>query len=765
MTNDFVSHNSAAEADVSAEAAGQDGAILARILWPALGFPAVITPQLATATSSPLSDSNASRCICVLLLSNRKFLGKEDVAPYLRYVPWAERGRRHLPDGQTGAFDVFDIAVRNDAGQPSLVLPKSKDRHGEMIVFGGDKNGAGSIIVTLANHVRDFYREHGLKYLHEIRISEAFSKTLPEGQYHLFWNNRSTVENAPSDELQLLLREHARPLREKLPGELQAHQDYWMAEYEYEFGLLHAPYKSALGMRKPRNEILHPVFIQKQSPREITISHLTDMHVHVRVDVYEERLKKRTFPSQDNKRSIEVSFDNWNKAFQRIYADARQKSQILLLTGDLIDYGRGYLGLPNQEQMGQDDAYHVDRNWFLFYYFLASGENYQRPVYTILGNHDWRLNPYPPFAPGAPSPKNFINNYGDYSNDTLKSIIRQAHGPGHERKLSYYGETEDEFTKLMLANGGLLKGLRALVTNGGSIDIPHTPAETRVESVAWYLFTINPFLDYAFSLPGGYQILMLDWGEDENVLFPIIYHGQEWPYMLWQLEKAADPGPKTANSLTALQKKLISAFLEQRSPAKIIGIHAPPIGPYSSWSDHDLYQGKKTYKNPRAADGPVHYATKRDDGSEVPLNGHPFFALSRPNEKGSTADYGSLGPNRDWFIQEIGKPASSVRLVLSGHIHRSNLLVVHTPGNAHSPGSVANLPQVKAVVPQAVRSAKPPAVAVTPEGRNGPLYVNTTSAGPRGNSYPREGQDAKVDPGYALINLTATGVINWVKFL
>ena len=40
---------------------------------------------------------------------------------------------------------------------------------------------------------------------------------------------------------------------------------------------------------------------------------------------------------------------------------------------------------------------------------------------------------------------------------------------------------------------------------------------TTVDSVLWYLLLINPFLDYAFPHPGGQQVLMLDWAEDEEL--------------------------------------------------------------------------------------------------------------------------------------------------------------------------------------------------------------------------------------------------------
>src|SRR5262245_24433972 len=77
--------------------------VRARILWPALGFPAVIAPRTPPSTS-PFVEGDATRCICVLLVSNRKALSKAEAARYLRYVPWSRRGRRHIPAGQPGSF-------------------------------------------------------------------------------------------------------------------------------------------------------------------------------------------------------------------------------------------------------------------------------------------------------------------------------------------------------------------------------------------------------------------------------------------------------------------------------------------------------------------------------------------------------------------------------------------------------------------------------------------------------------------------------------
>ena len=259
---------------------------------------------------------------------------------------------------------------------------------------------------------------------------------------------------------------------------------------------------------------------------------------------------------------------------------------------------------------------------------LASGNAYRVPVYTILGNHDWRINPYPPFTKvGAPGPRLFIHDHAKHSVADQRKILETAHGPGHEIMFSYDKKVENRFVEALKTVGTVMKTLGSLITQTRTMDVEGFPAETTVESVAWYLFVINPFFDYDVHLPSRHQLLMLDWAKDEDVLFPIIAKGQEWPYMLWQLGSAAHPGPKARRCLTSVQQHMVREFIGAPGSSKIIGVHAAPIGPYPDWSEHDMYRGRKTFDRPADARGPTNYATKRPDGTIEKWNGHPIFAI------------------------------------------------------------------------------------------------------------------------------------------
>ena len=44
------------------------------------------------------------------------------------------------------------------------------------------------------------------------------------------------------------------------------------------------------------------------------------------------------------------SYNNWNRSFVRVYDDAKRDSDVVLLTGDLIDYGRGHWGVQARDR-------------------------------------------------------------------------------------------------------------------------------------------------------------------------------------------------------------------------------------------------------------------------------------------------------------------------------------------------------------------------------------------------------------------------------
>ena len=794
------------------ESPPQTPRISARILWPALGFPAIIN---SVQNQSRDSQGDATSCICVLLLCNSENLSPDQAAEFLRYVPWEKRGRRNIrydKDGK-GRFSKHDLKVLK-----VTLLKEHKNKLGQLVSFGANEKGENGITASLSKRVTDFYRskEPGekispfeirvertkeLKFLYEIRVSELATTKLDRGLYHFFWNNESTNEAVPSDEMTLLLQQFARK-RLELPAPLgniywRQYKVHLLNEYKYEYGSMHKPY-NATGQSLMMTEILHPVFIQTNSSPILRIGQLTDTHVDVRADVYDSNIIKSTDPIAHGIFKVV----NFNRNFEKTYNKAKEQCDLLLLTGDLIDYGRGYWGLDSpggnlteeklRNGLSEDTLYHPDRNWFLFYYLLASGTSYYRPVYTILGNHDYRLNPYPPFAIGAPSPGDVIYGIAEEhkvspeEKKIREKVLRIAHGRGHEPVASYNDRQESKSREIIRAFKykeylPLLrrfwkifdKNVLKLLVGGQTLDVKGLPSETSLESVTWYLLCINPFLDYQFSVPSGHKILMLDWAEDENLAFPDYSGGFRKKGFL---NFSYDEGPKARNCMTDVQVALVKKFTEMAGTAKIIGIHAPPIAPWFDWYDSELKDGWKKY-DPKGR-GCMLY-TKEFEGATV--KGHPLFAIkptkgfSDPIEGsaiyGMEANYGSFEKHRAWFISQVANQKYNIRLVLSGHNHRACLVVTYLAGKSLGQ-VVAGEMLIKSVSTNMTLGVRRPAGALLnvqgSSGKSelvpGPLYVNGTSVGPLGHSYLNKGEELHMPPAFTYIELANDGTINIVLF-
>ena len=249
----------------------------ARILWPALGFPAVIAPG---STGPALS----TRTICLLLVSAHKRLTKAHVAKFLRLVPWADRHKRFVPPEPPQAFaeEHLDVrlgglptgdgafAQRPGSNGPTVIPPK-KGELTQVIQFAADDEGNDGVIVGLSRFVIRFYMKHGLKYLYEVRVAEQAVAGLASAQmpYHLFWVNEHEQddEEKRSAEMEMLL-EYARESRfghDGVPSlENEASKDRptlerrYLLEYEYDF---HKAWDA-----DHRTEVLHPVVIQPRRP-------------------------------------------------------------------------------------------------------------------------------------------------------------------------------------------------------------------------------------------------------------------------------------------------------------------------------------------------------------------------------------------------------------------------------------------------------------------------------------------------------------------
>jgi predicted MPP superfamily phosphohydrolase len=593
-----------------------------------------------------------------------------------------------------------------------------------------------------------------------VRISQEASAAVGAGLHHLFWINPdpSHDETYRSAEMHFLLEEYARPTWESNPRKpklewlVGKQREYWSGRYdailnEYEFGFRQAPSAAT------RTEVLHPVFIHEAKP-SLKIGHLTDLHIDTRWDAYESNLKSQ-------RKAAAGKYYNWNRACEKLYRQAKQRCDVLLLTGDLIDYGRTYNEIG---PLGEKGSYWRDRNWFYFYETIAGGMKYTHPAYTILGNHDWRINPYPPFAPGAPSLEEL---------NIAKDDLIAAHGVGHDA-----GKDYDPLDGKQFGEGFWKK----VVVRKGSLNVADTPIETSIDSVAWYLLLINPFLDYTCPLPGGYSLTMLDWAEKERVDLHVIAGGIDFGPTI--LLPNTHGGPMALDAITPHQRWLVEQVADWHIGPKILGIHAPLLGPWPHWPNDQLPTGRlkftredayAPFRQQRPDETEQRYTerlrfargatetnrTTRDaQGHETTtrIYEHPTKAirLSPDDPEGQEADYGGVVRQRADLVKLLRK--SKFQLVFSGHIHRSNLLVIDVEQMVAVPGKSEKQISdyhgqwlMKSVTEQAALTAK------------GPLFVNTTSAGPPGHNYASRGVYKRAPSGYTEVTLAKDGSLQLIE--
>jgi hypothetical protein len=265
------------------------------------------------------------------------------------------------------------------------------------------------------------------------------------------------------------------------------------------------------------------------------------------------------------------------------------------------------------------------------------------------------------------------------------------------------------------------------------------------------LLNIKPNIYKTLNITGGYDICVLDWAENEIVDLPLYKDGMEDGRTVILPNTSGGPRPK--DCLSDAQIELFRHFARATGQASIVGIHAPVVGPWSHWFDDGLKNG--TIRIVQSKDGklvpvenkklPKGIAVEekqlggKDAGKTTRYTEHPALVLRHEQYEpfAQIADYGAIVPHREWLLTALRNAGTD--LVLSGHIHRRNLLVVE---------KLADGAQVIRNVPDADISTAPK-----------PLFVNTTSAGPRGHDKATFGVSGRVDSAYAEIVITNTGKV------
>ena len=287
-------------------------------------------------------------------------------------------------------------------------------------------------------------------------------------------------------------------------------------------------------------EMRHP-FLIRRAP-VTAIAHLTDIHnsaAHNLLNLSQARVLEDGAPDAAYSPPVGARFNNYNRDFSRLCAQLEANTDAYVLTGDLVDYGRG-LWYPNSDagndaraawmpamlragedgfpdsvataapgapspmptvseiwdQMGGHEQlqYVTDAN---FKYFiehkivprLLAG----KPVFTCLGNHDFHPHPFTPWPTENEGPNETSYNPftpSDYNLTRYEALL--AYGPN---SFDTYKMSAVWFTMLGFEGGG-----------AGVVSTPNC--------CGIYFCFVNPWVDLSVRF-GDRSLLLLDFGRLE----------------------------------------------------------------------------------------------------------------------------------------------------------------------------------------------------------------------------------------------------------
>lgn len=285
----------------------------------------------------------------------------------------------------------------------------------------------------------------------------------------------------------------------------------------------------------------HPFYIGEKD--YLNIAHVSDSHLAARLWMLETRWNInfedvwRRSTLTDEKPG---DFSNFNDQFSYILKaiNADKDIDVIIHTGDITDYNRGHNNAEGRNDFSKD--YHRNMNWLLFYQLLY--HNYEKPFFSVLGNHDYRVHPYPP------NPILLSRRIRELFNMApMVNLTRNEMNTIHENPHSLY------ITQNHLIN--------------------------RDYAVHWYSLVMNPFLDYQVFY-GGMAFLLLDWNRRED-------HEKDTPWAKRVLSRGQ----------WKLIKKWHKKVMRRRKRKKIVAVvamHPAVFNPFAETGDEKLMTNPDT---------------------------------------------------------------------------------------------------------------------------------------------------------------------------
>ncbi|SCY20874.1 metallophosphoesterase [Desulfoluna spongiiphila] len=616
------------------------------ILYPSLGCPALVK----------IEQENA--WVEMIIASKTDDLRKTEVAFHLRFAEWKDC---HGGKGQYEQLDMYKVYFQqNDEAD----IDKDLIRISELYENIDDRISVEEVakdgFKLQLSHMNAFpwvlerYRKKKYKYLYKIGINLKNEPKfyIPGKLVNFFWLEREMNE---------LSKEKPRLMEIKsgwTKGIFNKQKETFKTRVS-EFG------KGVDGDAEILANTYHPVYVSDK--KRLDIGHITDIHLDTRMELYSKSVAsvievsencqvrieggKRAVSNQEFYKPLKDAVANFNELFLNISGKLLDKADVLVITGDLIDYNKGihtdqtfkekdkkpsevWAELKANLFKSDNKNHFDDRNWFLFYKLLLElYKYYEKPVFTTLGNHDYvkhAMAPWPLFGKAW-------NGVYDMNLTRYENALCFGKGYSDDKEFVYN-------------------------------------VKTSVNCVKWYTFFINPFPDYVV-VYGDQSMFMVDWGEAAS--FPpkgiaaamyVPVRSQGTLHHASNLFKEKNDFEPVVTITDENGKKKKQTYIDEDGNEKDL------INPYTKKKMPFLIKNYTIYKSwinqPAAVKMLFTHATAicpRDDVSVGEINNEYLW-------KSPELCFGSFDSRRDEILKDVED--GKLNVVVGGHSHRNLVMKV-----------------------------------------------------------------------------------------
>ena len=334
----------------------------------------------------------------------------------------------------------------------------------------------------------------------------------------------------------------------------------------------------------------HSVYVNNSVWSDFGFIHVTDIHVARRIDENQQKLEQ--LARTDSKIKPEL-YNNNNDRFRDFIRHANKlhdegKVDCILATGDLIDY----IYEKDDDKTGGGN-FEFFRDIILGKGTSPSGtpnEELRVPIFTTLGNHDYRSNPYPLVGSVKAKLSDVIKDIDENFVTDILGKISDVITLGASKEVysinQYAGFNMTEYEALAV-EGNIKDGkyVRPELNKDEGADQVRVDKKM-VDGTSYYHQYINPVGSFTVSLGDKHKIVMLDTKYDSGVTSNIWKIVGAYIVNNHDVKKFVN-GYVNAEGFNEHDYGLVRSSLQNgKDGIVVLGMHAPPLNHKQSEYSH-----------------------------------------------------------------------------------------------------------------------------------------------------------------------------------